>query len=338
MASSRRGPHGSGDGQHHRPPRREAPSVGTTRNLGLFGILDLVRSARPLDADDPFNGTIDEMKAIGAFLRKHGVYTITAPTTRSTPTRPCASPKSSSPRGSRSSTRPSTSPTRRSPADRWRTTGPIDLLPQVDPDRVGRTWLRPLVPVTRAPAGSRAYVLFGLGHPGGHLGCRSSSFGGVPWHFENVARDAHRHRTLPAVPLGVRVGPEPAPTGSTSWPRWAAPVQRNAEGDSLGQFLVGAAFYTWREAVHRVRRSARCSACCWATVFVHSRAGRACLRAVCRRQPDDPDRGARADDRLRVRAERDTRSWSSRPYLLFFPVTIADDPRGCGRRTRARSN
>ena len=43
----------------------EHPSVGATRNLGLFGIIDLVRSRDPWTPLTPFNGTSDEMKAIG---------------------------------------------------------------------------------------------------------------------------------------------------------------------------------------------------------------------------------------------------------------------------------
>ena len=62
-----------------RPPRaarREAP-VGRarTRNLGLFGIIDLVRSRDPWTPLTPYNGTSDEMKAIGKFFRENGLYT-----------------------------------------------------------------------------------------------------------------------------------------------------------------------------------------------------------------------------------------------------------------------
>ena len=52
--------------------RRKHPSVGATRNLGLFGIIDLVRSRDPWTPLTPFNGTSDEMKAIGKFLRENG--------------------------------------------------------------------------------------------------------------------------------------------------------------------------------------------------------------------------------------------------------------------------
>jgi adenosylmethionine-8-amino-7-oxononanoate aminotransferase len=52
--------------------------VGAHRNLGLFGILDLVRTRDPWTPMTPFNGTSDEMKAIGAYFRDHGLYTMIA--------------------------------------------------------------------------------------------------------------------------------------------------------------------------------------------------------------------------------------------------------------------
>ena len=54
---------------HHERLAAKHPSVGATRNLGLFGIIDLVRSRDPWTPLTPFNGTSDEMKAIGKFLR-----------------------------------------------------------------------------------------------------------------------------------------------------------------------------------------------------------------------------------------------------------------------------
>ena len=63
---------------HHEALAAKHPSVGAHRNLGLFGILDLVRSRDPWTPLTPFNGTSDEMKAIGAFLRANGVYTMIA--------------------------------------------------------------------------------------------------------------------------------------------------------------------------------------------------------------------------------------------------------------------
>ncbi len=63
---------------HHRRLAGTHPSVGAVRNLGLFGILDLVRSRDPWTPLTPFNGTSDEMKAIGKFLRENGVYVMIA--------------------------------------------------------------------------------------------------------------------------------------------------------------------------------------------------------------------------------------------------------------------
>jgi taurine---2-oxoglutarate transaminase len=63
---------------HHEALAAKHPSVGAHRSLGLFGILDLVRSRDPYTPLTPFNGTSDEMKAIGKFLRDNGVYTMIA--------------------------------------------------------------------------------------------------------------------------------------------------------------------------------------------------------------------------------------------------------------------
>jgi taurine--2-oxoglutarate transaminase len=64
--------------EHHQRLAARHPSVGATRNLGLFGILDLVRSREPWTPLTPFNGTSDEMKAIGRFFRENGLYTMIA--------------------------------------------------------------------------------------------------------------------------------------------------------------------------------------------------------------------------------------------------------------------
>ena len=63
---------------HHERLAARHQSVGATRNLGLFGILDLVRTRDPWTPLTPFNGTSDEMKAIGKYLREHGLYTMLA--------------------------------------------------------------------------------------------------------------------------------------------------------------------------------------------------------------------------------------------------------------------
>src|SRR5512141_89402 len=65
---------------HHERLAAKHPSVGAHRNLGLFGIIDLVRRQDPWTPLTPFNGTSDEMKAIGTFLREQGVYKKTATT------------------------------------------------------------------------------------------------------------------------------------------------------------------------------------------------------------------------------------------------------------------
>ena len=60
---------------HHDRLAAKHPSVGATRNIGLFGIIDLVRSQDPWTPLTPYNGTSDEMKAIGKFFRENGLYT-----------------------------------------------------------------------------------------------------------------------------------------------------------------------------------------------------------------------------------------------------------------------
>jgi taurine--2-oxoglutarate transaminase len=64
--------------EHHERLAAKHPSVGAHRSLGLFGILDLVRTRDPWTPMTPFNGTSDEMKAIGRYLRDHGLYTMLA--------------------------------------------------------------------------------------------------------------------------------------------------------------------------------------------------------------------------------------------------------------------
>lgn len=50
-------------------------SVGAVRSIGLFGIVELVRSQKTHEPMAPFNGTSDEMVALGKFFREHGLYT-----------------------------------------------------------------------------------------------------------------------------------------------------------------------------------------------------------------------------------------------------------------------
>jgi len=51
------------------------PSVGAVRSIGLFGIFELIRSRRTREPLAPFNGTSDEMAALGRFFRQEGFYT-----------------------------------------------------------------------------------------------------------------------------------------------------------------------------------------------------------------------------------------------------------------------
>jgi taurine--2-oxoglutarate transaminase len=62
---------------HHDRLAAKHPSVGATRNLGLFGIIDLVRSQDPWTPLTPYNGTSDEMKAIQKQFRENGLYAFT---------------------------------------------------------------------------------------------------------------------------------------------------------------------------------------------------------------------------------------------------------------------
>jgi taurine---2-oxoglutarate transaminase len=54
---------------------RRHPSVGATRNIGLFGIVELVRNRQTREPMAPFNGTSSEMQALNRFLREQGLYT-----------------------------------------------------------------------------------------------------------------------------------------------------------------------------------------------------------------------------------------------------------------------
>jgi taurine--2-oxoglutarate transaminase len=54
---------------------RRHPSVGATRNIGLFGIVELVRNPETREPLAPFNGTSPEMQALGKYFRQEGLYT-----------------------------------------------------------------------------------------------------------------------------------------------------------------------------------------------------------------------------------------------------------------------
>jgi NitT/TauT family transport system permease protein len=92
--------------------------------------------------------------------------------------------------------------------------------------------------------------------------------GGVPWRFENVLGIGMQIQHDPPFRWGF--------ASDLTLPHWfsivgalAAPVQRNSP-DSLGQFLLGAAFYTWREAAIGFLVGAGLGLVL-ATAFIHSR-------------------------------------------------------------------
>ena len=67
--------HGRGDAPPPRGADAKHPSLGAVRNIGLFGMIDLVRSRSPYEPMAPYNGTSDEMKAIAKYFRDNGLYT-----------------------------------------------------------------------------------------------------------------------------------------------------------------------------------------------------------------------------------------------------------------------
>jgi taurine--2-oxoglutarate transaminase len=51
------------------------PSVGAARSIGLFGLIELTRDRSKTVPMAPFNGTSEEMAALGRFFRQEGLYT-----------------------------------------------------------------------------------------------------------------------------------------------------------------------------------------------------------------------------------------------------------------------
>src|SRR5271155_1474227 len=51
-------------------------SVGAVRSIGLFGIVELIRDTRTRQPMAPFNGTSEEMAALGKFFRENGLYAL----------------------------------------------------------------------------------------------------------------------------------------------------------------------------------------------------------------------------------------------------------------------
>ena len=62
--------------RHHEDLAARHACVGAVRNLGLFGIVELIRDRSTGEPMAPFNGSSDEMRAIERYLLDHGVYTM----------------------------------------------------------------------------------------------------------------------------------------------------------------------------------------------------------------------------------------------------------------------
>ena len=61
---------------HHERMKVKHPCVGPIRNIGLFGIMELVRDPKSGTPIAGFNETVPEMVALGKFFRANGLYTI----------------------------------------------------------------------------------------------------------------------------------------------------------------------------------------------------------------------------------------------------------------------
>jgi len=61
--------------EHLQQLEKKHPSVGATRSIGLFGLVELVRDRKSYEPMAPFNGSSDEMAALGRFFREQGLYT-----------------------------------------------------------------------------------------------------------------------------------------------------------------------------------------------------------------------------------------------------------------------
>jgi taurine--2-oxoglutarate transaminase len=61
---------------HHERMAGRHPSVGLHRNIGLFGILELVRNRETMEPLSPFNSMNEVMGQVNRFLLDNGVYTM----------------------------------------------------------------------------------------------------------------------------------------------------------------------------------------------------------------------------------------------------------------------
>lgn len=61
--------------RHHQQLYDKHPSVGLIRNIGLFGLLEVVKSRKTMEPMCPFNGASDTMKAMVKYFDDHGLST-----------------------------------------------------------------------------------------------------------------------------------------------------------------------------------------------------------------------------------------------------------------------
>jgi len=62
--------------RHHEELAAKHPSVGAHRNIGLFGILELVRSRDTMEPLSPFNVVNETMASINRALLERGLFTM----------------------------------------------------------------------------------------------------------------------------------------------------------------------------------------------------------------------------------------------------------------------
>jgi taurine---2-oxoglutarate transaminase len=62
--------------RHHEELAANHPSVGLHRNIGLFGILELVKDRESMEAMSPYNVTNDTMVAVNRALLERGLFTM----------------------------------------------------------------------------------------------------------------------------------------------------------------------------------------------------------------------------------------------------------------------
>jgi len=62
--------------RHHQELKAKHPSVGDVRSIGLFGVIDLVKSQRTGEPMSPFNVTNEVVASVNRFLLDNGLYTM----------------------------------------------------------------------------------------------------------------------------------------------------------------------------------------------------------------------------------------------------------------------